>query len=187
MQKQQKKKSHSSGSITKNVQNGHFYLQFYDAEGRRKTITLKTLTGQYITEQRAAETAAREFMDRLKKIQDIETHEDYLEERARLKKLKARLTITLDDAFDLHLLKPHTRIASNQVENVNRRYWIDFVSFLHDKPRLPKIFYRWQKETHLPAPTRAEHNHHRLGPKNRIFPTGQRESMLPVTVSLPRL
>ena len=139
MQKQQKKKSHGSGSITKNPQNGHFYLQFYDAEGRRKTITLKTLTGQYITEQRAAETAAREFMDRLKKIQDIETHEDYLEERARLKKLKARLTITLDDAFDLHLLKPHTRIASNQVENVNRRYWVDFVSFLHDRHGLTTL------------------------------------------------
>lgn len=123
----------------KNGQNGHFYLQFYDADGKRKTITLKTLTGQHITEQRAAETAAREFMERLKKIQDIETHEDYLEERARLKKLKARLTITLDDAFDLHLLKPHTRIASNQVENVNRRYWFDFVSFLHDRHGLTTL------------------------------------------------
>ena len=139
MQKQQKKKSHGSGSIRKNGQNGHFYLQYYNAEGQRKTLTLKTLTGQYITEQRAAETAAREFMDRQKKIQDIETREDYLEQRAKLKKLKARLTITLDAAFDLHLLKPHTRIASHQVESVNRRYWMDFTAFLQDKYELTTL------------------------------------------------
>lgn len=67
----------------------YFYMQFYDAEGKRKTITLKILTGKYITEQRATETAAREFMDRFNKIQDIETHEDYLKERTRLKKTKS--------------------------------------------------------------------------------------------------
>ena len=50
MQKTQKKKSHGSGSIIKNVQNGLFYWQCHDGEGRRKTITLRTLTGQY-TEQ----------------------------------------------------------------------------------------------------------------------------------------
>ena len=139
MQKKQKKKSHGSGSITKNAQNGHFYLQYYNEEGKRLTLTLKTLSGEYITELRAAETAAKEFMDRQKKVRDIETREDYLEQRAKLKKLKARLTITLDEAFDLHLLKPHTRLASKQVENVSRRYWFDFVSFLKEKHGLKTL------------------------------------------------
>ena len=32
----------------------------------------------------------------------------------------------------MHLLKPHTRIASKKIENVNRRYWADFVAYLKD-------------------------------------------------------
>lgn len=129
-----KRKTNGSGSITK--KNGHFYLQYYDVDGKRKTLTLKKASGKHITEQRAAEIAAKEFLDRQQKIQDIETREDYLESRAKLKKLKARLTITLEDAFDFHLQKPHTRVASQKIQNVSRRYWADFVYYLQDNYNL---------------------------------------------------
>jgi hypothetical protein len=78
-----KRKTNGSGSITK--KNGHFYLQYYDVDGKRKTLTLKKASGKHITEQRAAEVAAKEFLDRQQKIQEIETREDYLESRAKLK------------------------------------------------------------------------------------------------------
>ena len=127
-----KRKQHGNGSISKNPSNGHFYLQYYDSDGKRKTITLKTANGKHITTQREAEAAAKDFLERRKRIKEVDTRTEYLEERAKLKKLKARLTITLDDAFDLHLQKPHTRVASPQIEKVNRRYWYDFASYLKD-------------------------------------------------------
>ncbi|MDD5596494.1 MAG: tyrosine-type recombinase/integrase [Victivallaceae bacterium] len=109
-----------------------FYLQYRDANHKRCSLTLKTASGKKITEEREARAAAKKFLERQHKIQEIETREEYLEKRAKLKKLKARLTITLVDAFDVHLQKPHTRSASEKVLKVSRRYWEDFVSFLQD-------------------------------------------------------
>ncbi len=126
-----KRKTNGSGSISK--KNGHFYLQYYDRDGNRKTLTMKTPSGKHITEQRAAEAAAKNFLEQQNKIREIETREDYLESKAKLKKLKARLTITLETAFDLHLQKPHARVASHKILKISRRYWIDFVAFLQDK------------------------------------------------------
>lgn len=133
---QEKRKSKGSGTITKHPTNGHFYLQYYDPNGKRKTLTLKTASGKYITEQRAAENAAKEYLTRQKKVQEIETREEYLENRAKLKKLKARLSISLEDAFELHLEKPHSRTATDRILRVSRRYWVDFVSFLQDNYNL---------------------------------------------------
>ena len=106
-----------------------FYLQYRDAAGIKHAFTLKRPTGEKITEEREARVAAAQFLERKRKIDDIETREEYLEKKAELKKLKARLTIKLDDAFELHMQKPHARHASNQVLNVSRRYWADFVAF----------------------------------------------------------
>ncbi|MFA6714568.1 MAG: tyrosine-type recombinase/integrase [Victivallaceae bacterium] len=116
-----------------------FYLQYRDANHKRCSITLKTASGKKITEEREARAAAKNFLERQQKIQEIETREEYLEKRAKLKKLKARLTITLEDAFDLHLQKPHTRIASQKVLTVSRRYWEDFVAFLQDQFELKTL------------------------------------------------
>ncbi len=113
-----------------------FYLQYRDANHQRKCITLKDATGRNLTEERAAQAAAKYFLDRLHSLNEVETREDYLEKKAKLKKLKARLTITLEEAFDLHLQKPHTRIAGAQVLHVAKRYWEDFVSYLKEKYHL---------------------------------------------------
>lgn len=107
-----------------------FYLQYRDANHKRCSITLKTASGKKITEEREARAAAKSFLERQQKIQEVETREEYLEKRAKLKQLKARLTISLEDAFELHLQKPHTRSSSEKVLKVSRRYWKDFVSFL---------------------------------------------------------
>lgn len=80
-----------------------FYLQYWNNNHERKSITLRRANGEKVTTEREAYSVAKDFLDRLHKISDIETHEDYLEKRAKLKRLKARLTITLEDAFDLHL------------------------------------------------------------------------------------
>lgn len=109
-----------------------FYLQYWNNNHERKSITLRRANGEKVTTEREAYSVAKDFLDRLHKISDIETHEDYLEKRAKLKRLKARLTITLEDAFDLHLQKPHTRIASEKILKVSRRYWTDFVAYLQD-------------------------------------------------------
>lgn len=98
----------------------------------RKSITLRYANGEKVRTEREAQSVANEFLMREQKILEIETREEYLEKRAKLKKLKARLNISLEDAFDLHLLKPHTRIASQKIQNVNRRYWADFVAYLQD-------------------------------------------------------
>ena len=105
--------------------NGHvfkvkdtFYLQYRTATHERKSITLRNADGEKVKTEREAQAVAHEFLLREHKILEIETREEYLEKRAKLKKLKARLSISLEDAFDLHLLKPHKRIASKKIENV---------------------------------------------------------------------
>lgn len=133
-QMKEKRRNKGSGHILKG--RNCFYLQYRDLDHRRKCITLTDASGKKISEERAAQAAAKRFLERLHKLDEIETREDYLEKKAKLKKLKARLTITLDDAFDLHLQKPHTRIAGSQVLHVARRYWGDFVSFLKEKYHL---------------------------------------------------
>lgn len=110
-----------------------FYLQYRNDEGRKCTLTLKTPSGKKITEERAARAAAEDFLIHRQKVDEIETREEYLEKKAKLKRLKARLTITLDDAFDLHLQKPHTRFASPGVLKVARRYWEDFVCYVKEQ------------------------------------------------------
>ena len=117
-------------------ENGVFMLQYTTRDHKRKAMVLKDTNGRKITEERKAESAARDFLEREHRLKEIETREEYLEEKAKLKKLKARLTITLDDAFELSLRKPHTRSASLQVLNVSRRYWFDFVSYLRENYHL---------------------------------------------------
>ncbi len=123
-----KRRKNGSGYVFKVKET--FFLQYRDDDGKKCTITLKTPSGQKITEEREARMAAERFLTHRQKVADIETREEYLEKRAKLKRLKARLTITLDDAFDLHLQKPHTRFASTGVLKVAKRYWEDFVAFL---------------------------------------------------------
>lgn len=130
---QKKKRSNGQGSVFKN--GGAYYLQ-YSLGGKRKAIVLRDENGVKITSERDALAKAKEYIENLNKIKEIESREDYLEEKAKLKKLKARLTITLDNAFELHLQKPHTRTASARILKVTRRYWEDFVYFVKDKYQL---------------------------------------------------
>ena len=110
--------------------NQTFYLLYRDEFGVRHSITLRTPLGEKITEEREARAAASKFMEQKRKVEEIKTQEEYLEKHAKLKKLKARLTISLDDAFDLHLQKPHPRFASTKILRVTRRYWEDFVVYV---------------------------------------------------------
>ena len=129
MQKmRQKRRAKGSGRVYK--ENGVFLLQYTTKDHKRKAMVLRDTAGQKITEERKAQIAAREFLERERQLKDIETRQEYLEEKAKLKKLKARIMISLDDAFELSMRKPHTRQASAQVLRVSRRYWSDFVSFL---------------------------------------------------------
>ncbi len=132
-----KRRNNGMGRVFK-VQN-KFYLQYTDIDGKRKCTPLKTVKNESISLRAEAEEAAKVFLDNKKKLVEIETREEYLSERAKLKKLKARLTITLDNAFDRHLTKPHARVASNGVLKVTRRYWEDFVSFVKDNYRLTTL------------------------------------------------
>lgn len=123
----------------RNKGNGHvfkvkdtFYLQYRTVTHERKSITLRHANGEKVRTEREAQAIATEFLMLEQKILEIETREEYLEKRAKLKRLKSRLSITLEDAFDLHLLKPHTRVASQKILNVSRRYWEDFVAYLQD-------------------------------------------------------
>ncbi len=134
---EKKKRDKGTGRIFK-VQN-KFYLQYTDIDGKRKCTPLKTVKNESISSEDDAEKAAKIFLDKKKNLVEIETREEYLSERAKLKKLKARLTITLDNAFDLHLTKPHPRAASDGVLKVTRRYWQDFVCFVKDNYRLATL------------------------------------------------
>ena len=133
----QKRRARGTGRVYK--ENGVYLLQYTTKDHKRKAMILRDESGAKITEERRAEAAARDFLERQKQLLDIETREEYLEEKAKLKKLKARLTITLDDAFELAQQKPHSRSASEQVLRVSQRYWIDFVSFLKDNYQLKTL------------------------------------------------
>ena len=116
-----------------------FYLQYTEPDGMRKCTSLKDGNGGKVTNYADAEKAAQVFLERSRKLHEIETREDFLNEKARLKKLRARLTITLDNAFELHLTKPHIRPASENVLKVTRRYWQDFVYYLKDNYQLTAL------------------------------------------------
>lgn len=58
-----------------------FYLQYRDAAGIKHAFTLKRPTGEKITEEREARVAAAQFLERKRKIDDIETREEYLEKK----------------------------------------------------------------------------------------------------------
>ncbi len=133
----EKRRRKGSGRIFK-MQN-KFYLQYTDADGNRKCAPLKTEKNEKVTNHADAEKAAQLFLERSKKLHEIETREDFLNEKAKLKKLRARLTITLDNAFELHLTKPHVRPASGSVLKVTRRYWEDFVHYLKDNYHLTAL------------------------------------------------
>ena len=95
----QKRRAKGSGRVYK--ENGVFLLQYTTKDHKRKAMVLRDAAGQKITEERKAQIAARDFLERERQLKDIETRQDYLEEKAKLKKLKARILITLDEAFDL--------------------------------------------------------------------------------------
>lgn len=116
-----------------------FYLQYWNQSHERKSITLKKANEEKATTDREARAIAQELLDRQKQIADLETRSEYLEKRAKLKRLKARLTITLRDAFDLHLQKPHSRMASEKILKVSRRYWQDFVAYLQENYNLETL------------------------------------------------
>lgn len=129
-----KKRSNGSGSIYKRGDN--FYLQYMQKDGKRKNITLKNSQGNHIRERREAEEAARKFLQEQQQLKEIETREEYLAELKVVRKLKARLLITLDNAFDLAQAKPHSRETSNRVLAVSRGYWFDFVDFVKSNYQL---------------------------------------------------
>jgi integrase len=116
-----------------------YYLQYTDSEGVRKSTPLKDGNDEKVTSYRDAEEAAKVFLEYHKKIYEIDTREDFLKKKAELKKLRARLTITLDNAFELHLGKPHVRNANERVLKVTRRYWEDFVCFLKNNYRFKTL------------------------------------------------
>ena len=89
-----KKRSNGSGSIYKRGDN--FYLQYMQKDGKRKNITLKNSQGNHIRERREAEEAARKFLQEQQQLKEIETREEYLAELKVVRKLRARLLITLD-------------------------------------------------------------------------------------------
>ncbi len=132
-----KRRAKGSGRVFKSK--NKYYLQYTDSNGNRRCTPLKNGKNETITNLLDAEQAAKVFIERERKVQEITTREEFLDEKAKLKKLKARLTITLDNAFDLHLAKPHTRIATENVLKITRRYWQDFVYYLKDNFQLETL------------------------------------------------
>ncbi|MDD5729168.1 MAG: tyrosine-type recombinase/integrase [Victivallales bacterium] len=122
------RRANGSGRIYK--ANGVYYLQ-YRLDSKRKSITLKTQDGNKITKLREAEKAARKYLEPLHSIKEIETREEYLEQKADLRKLKAQTTITLESALELALQKNTGKIMSPEWVNRIRTYWNDFVTFIH--------------------------------------------------------
>ncbi|MDD5598022.1 MAG: hypothetical protein PHV82_08760 [Victivallaceae bacterium] len=98
------RRANGSGRIYK--ANGVYYLQ-YRLDGKRKSVTLKSPDGKRISKLREAEKAARKYLEPLHSIKEIETREEYLEQKAELQKLKAKTTITLESAIELALQKKH--------------------------------------------------------------------------------
>jgi integrase len=122
------RRANGSGRIYK--ANGVYYLQ-YRLDGKRKSVTLKSPDGKRITKLREAEKAARKYLEPLQTIKEIETREEYLEQKADLRKLKAKTTITLESALELALQKNTGKIISQEWTNRVRSHWNDFVAFIH--------------------------------------------------------
>ncbi|MDD5729031.1 MAG: hypothetical protein PHV59_10760, partial [Victivallales bacterium] len=62
----------------------------YRLNGKRKSITLKSPDGKRISKLREAKKAALKYLEPLHSIKEIETREEYLEQKAELQKLKAK-------------------------------------------------------------------------------------------------
>lgn len=132
-----KKRPNGSGRVFKSGDN--YYLQFTQRDGTRKCITLKDDSGKNITIKREAEDVAKKFLYEQQQIKEIETQEEYLAQLKAVRKFKAKLLITLDNAFDLAQSKPHIREACDDVKAVSRKYWLDFVSYVKENFNLKTL------------------------------------------------
>ena len=135
--KEAKRRPNGSGRIYK--QNGVYYLQYRLADGKRKSITLHNECGEKIADLREAEKAAKLFLEPLHKINEIKSREEYLQEKAKLKKLAARAIIRLEDAFQLFLEKPRSAVPQKCHVNVIKSRWDDFTAFAKAKYHLTHI------------------------------------------------
>ena len=83
----QKRRAKGMGRVYK--ENGVFFLQYTTKDHKRKAMILREKNGAKITEERRAESVAREFLEREKQLKDIETREEYLEEKAKAQKAES--------------------------------------------------------------------------------------------------
>ncbi len=118
---------------------GYFYLQYTPEKGKRKAVTLRNSAGEKITDFREAEIVAAEFLRREKELQSIESREQYLHEVAKVKQLRAKLMITMTEAFDLANGKPNVLVSSEKNVQRKRRCWSDFSQYLRDNFKIGTI------------------------------------------------
>ncbi len=115
---------------------GYYYLQYTPETGKRKAVTLRNLAGEKITDFREADAAAAEFLQKEKALQTIESREQYLHEVAKVKQLRAKLTITIGEAFELAIGKPNALAIAPIWLARKRGHWVDFQRFLEDNFRI---------------------------------------------------
>lgn len=130
------RRANGSGRVYK--ANGVYYLQ-YRLDGKRKSVTLKTQDGNKISKLREAEKAAKKYLEPLQTIKEIETREEYLEQKADLRKLKAKTIITLESAIELAIEKNIGKSISQEWTERLRSYWNDFVKFIHSNYELSRL------------------------------------------------
>ncbi len=118
---------------------GYYYLQYTPEKGTRKAVTLRSPAGERITDFREAETAAAEFLQKEKALQSIESREQYLHEVAKVKQLRAKLTIATAEAFELANGKPNVPDVSEKHQQRKRKRWSDFCRYLRDNFKIITI------------------------------------------------
>ncbi len=118
---------------------GYYYLQYTPEKGKRKAVALRSPAGERITDFREAETAAAEYLQKEKALQSIESREQYLHEVAKVKQLRAKLTIATAEAFELANGKPNVPNVSEKHLQRKRKRWSDFCRYLRDNFKIITI------------------------------------------------
>ena len=137
MPRSNEKRLSGNGSVYKSSK--YYYFKITLPDGSRTSKPLSNEDGSRCTTRESALEAVNRLTDLKRKLDEIDSREDYLKQLAENRHLKARITMSLDDAFDIACSKIQRKEASLSTKQTKLSQWNDFCTFLKDKYSITSI------------------------------------------------
>lgn len=129
--KKKNRRSKGSGSVFKKA-NGNYCVQFTDATGKLKTVSLKDEQEQPIRDKKNAEIAAQKELKTYLKLQDIENKNEFLTKIAVHKKIINQVIIKPEDAWGAYIKDQSRPDSGTTTLKKYQSLWNIFINWLKE-------------------------------------------------------